>query len=119
MASIGVVVPVEAVDDHAGHADQEPGIGRPLRRELRDPDRAWEIARAMIRELLKTDVAEGDLLNATLEVTDDDGEIVLSESDSEAILSSSTSWGVESIRQLQAVAAEISPKGNRGFSGFD
>ncbi len=40
----------------------------------------------MIRELLKTDVAEGDLLNATLEVTDDDGEIVLEFPFTEAIL---------------------------------
>jgi hypothetical protein len=57
--------------------------------ELRDPDHAWEIARAMIRELLKTDVAEGDLLNATLEVTDDDGEIVLEFPFTEAILDDS------------------------------
>src|SRR5215213_1229957 len=38
---------------------------------LRDPDQAWEIARAMIRELLKLEGAQGDLLNAILEVTDD------------------------------------------------
>jgi len=44
---------------------------------LRDPDRAWEMARAMIRELLKTEGTEGALLNATIEVTDDEGEIVL------------------------------------------
>jgi hypothetical protein len=54
--------------------------------DLRDPDRAWEIARAMIRELLKTEVAEGDLLNATLEVTDGEGEIVLEFPFTEAIL---------------------------------
>jgi hypothetical protein len=53
---------------------------------LRDPDRAWEMARAMIRELLKTDGAEGALLNATIEVTDTDGEIVLEFPFSEAIL---------------------------------
>jgi hypothetical protein len=53
---------------------------------LRDPDRAWEMARAMIRELLKTDGAEGALLDATIEVTDDDGEIVLEFPFSEAIL---------------------------------
>jgi hypothetical protein len=41
---------------------------------LRDPDRAWEMARAMIRELLKT------------EVTDDEGEIVLEFPFTEAIL---------------------------------
>jgi hypothetical protein len=61
-------------------------ISDPEGEELRDPDRAWEIARAMIRELLKTDVAEGDLLNATLEVTDDEGEIVLEFPFTEAIL---------------------------------
>jgi uncharacterized protein DUF6894 len=61
-------------------------IPDPEGEELRDPDRAWEIARAMIRELLKTDVAEGDLLNATLEVTDDDGEVVLEFPFTEAIL---------------------------------
>ena len=44
---------------------------------LRDPDRAWEMARAMIRELLQTEGADGALLNATIEVTDDEGEIVL------------------------------------------
>ena len=43
---------------------------------LVDPDRAWEMARAMIRELLKTDGADGALLSAIIEVTDDDGEIV-------------------------------------------
>jgi hypothetical protein len=61
-------------------------ISDPEGEELRDPDRAWEIARVMIRELLKTDVAEGDLLNATLEVTDDEGEIVLEFPFAEAIL---------------------------------
>ena len=45
-------------------------------KELRDPDRAWEVARMMIQELLKTEDAES-LLNAVLEVTDSDGEIVL------------------------------------------
>jgi hypothetical protein len=54
--------------------------------ELRDPDRAWEVARAMIRELLKTDGVDGDLLNAVLEVTDDEGEIVLEFPFAEAIL---------------------------------
>jgi hypothetical protein len=44
--------------------------------ELRDPDRAWEVARMMIQELLKTEDAES-LLSAVLEVTDSDGEIVL------------------------------------------
>ena len=53
---------------------------------LRDPDRAWEMARAMIRELLKTEGADGALLNATIEVTDDEGEIVLEFPFAEAIL---------------------------------
>ena len=53
---------------------------------LRDPDSAWEIARAMIRELLKTEDVEAGLLNATLEVTDDEGEIVLEFPFTEAML---------------------------------
>jgi len=52
-------------------------IADPEGEELRNPDRAWEIARAMIRELLKTEGAEAGLLKAVLEVTDDEGEIVL------------------------------------------
>ena len=53
---------------------------------LVDPDRAWEMARAMIRELLKTDGADGALLSAIIEVTDDEGEIVLEFPFAEAIL---------------------------------
>jgi hypothetical protein len=53
---------------------------------LRDPDQAWEIARAMIRELLKLEGAQGDLLHAILEVTDDSGEMVLEFPFTEAIL---------------------------------
>jgi len=53
---------------------------------LRNPDRAWEVARAMIRELLKTEDTSGGLLNAILEVTDDDGEIVLEFPFAEAML---------------------------------
>jgi hypothetical protein len=60
-------------------------ISDPDGEELRDPDRAWEIARAMIRELLKTEGA-GALLNAVIEVTDDTGEIVLEFPFSEALL---------------------------------
>ena len=40
----------------------------------------------MIRELLKIEGAEGGLLNAVLEVTDDEGEIVLEFPFTEAIL---------------------------------
>ncbi|MEA2864476.1 MAG: hypothetical protein QOC84_2432 [Bradyrhizobium sp.] len=61
-------------------------ISDPEGEVLRNPDRAWEVARAMIRELLKTDGAEGTLLNAVLEVTDDQGEIVLEFPFTEAIL---------------------------------
>ncbi len=56
---------------------------------LRNPDRAWEIARAMIRELLKTEDAKRGLLNAVLEVTDDEGEIVLEFPFAEAVLDGS------------------------------
>jgi hypothetical protein len=61
-------------------------IADPEGEVLRDPDSAWEIARAMIRELLKTEGVEAGLLNATLEVTDDEGEIVLEFPFTEAIL---------------------------------
>jgi hypothetical protein len=64
-------------------------IADPEGEELRNPDRAWEVARAMIRELLKTEGAQNGLLNATLEVTDDEGEIVLEFPFAEAILDSS------------------------------
>jgi hypothetical protein len=52
-------------------------ISDPDGEELRNPDRAWEMARAMILELLKTEGTDERLLNATVEVTDDEGEIVL------------------------------------------
>jgi hypothetical protein len=61
-------------------------ISDPEGEELRDLDRAWEVARAMIRELLKTEGAERGLLSATLEVTDDDGEVVLEFPFAEAML---------------------------------
>jgi hypothetical protein len=60
-------------------------ITDPEGEELRNPDRAWEVARAMIRELLQTEGAERSLLNAILEVTDDEGEIVLEFPFAEAI----------------------------------
>ena len=53
--------------------------------ELRDPDRAWEIARAMILELLRSEGASRTLLRAVIEVMDDDGEIVLEFPFAEAI----------------------------------
>ena len=61
-------------------------VADPEGEDLRNPDRAWEVARAMIRELRKTEGAERALLNATIEVTDDEGEIVLEFSFAEAIL---------------------------------
>ena len=61
-------------------------IADPEGEVLRDPDRAWEMARAMIRELLKTEGANGALLNAIIEVTDDAGKVVLEFPFSEAIL---------------------------------
>ena len=61
-------------------------IADPEGEELRDADCAWEIARAMVRELLKIEGAEGGLLHAVLEVTDDEGEIVLEFPFTEAIL---------------------------------
>lgn len=46
--------------------------------ELQDPDHAWRVARATIRQLLADEGKDNpDLLSAILEVTDDDGEIVL------------------------------------------
>jgi hypothetical protein len=45
--------------------------------ELRDPDRAWEIARAMVLELLRSEGTSPTLLSAIIEVMDDDGEVVL------------------------------------------
>jgi hypothetical protein len=61
-------------------------IDDPEGEELRNADRAWEIARAMILELLKSEGADGALLNAVIEVTDDAGEIVLEFPFSEALL---------------------------------
>jgi hypothetical protein len=53
---------------------------------LRSADRAWEVARTMILELMRTEGATVLLLNAVIEVTDDDGEIVLEFPFSEAVL---------------------------------
>ena len=64
-------------------------ISDPEGEELRNSDRAWEIARAMIRESLKTEDAERGLLHAVLEVTDDEGEVVLEFPFAEAILDAS------------------------------
>lgn len=45
--------------------------------ELQDPDHAWRVARATIRQLLSDEEQTPELLSAVLEVTDADGEIVL------------------------------------------
>lgn len=45
--------------------------------ELRDPDHAWEVARAMIVELLEEEGEHPNLLTAALVVTDQKGDIVL------------------------------------------
>ncbi len=47
------------------------------------------MARTTIREILKTEGGQAGLLNAILEVTDDDGEIVLEFPFAEAILDGS------------------------------
>lgn len=52
-------------------------IDDPEGEELRNPDRAWEVARAMIRELLRSEGTNAALLHAVIEVTDEAGEIVL------------------------------------------
>ncbi|CCE03990.1 hypothetical protein [Bradyrhizobium sp. STM 3809] len=54
---------------------------------LRNPDRAWEVARDMIKELLRTEGGNAALMTAVIEVTDEDGEIVLEFPFSEAIFS--------------------------------
>jgi hypothetical protein len=54
--------------------------------ELRDPDHAWEVARVTIRQILKDEGAEPSLLRAVLEVTDEQGEMVLEFPFSEAVL---------------------------------
>ena len=45
--------------------------------EQRNADRAWEVARAMIMELLRSEGAVAPLLSAVIEVTDEEGDVVL------------------------------------------
>ena len=54
--------------------------------ELRDADHAWEVARAMIVELLEEEDDSPKLLAAALVVTDQKGEIVLEFPFSEALI---------------------------------
>lgn len=55
----------------------ETFIPDPEGEELRDPDHAWRVARATIRQILQEEGKEPSLLSASLEVTDEAGEIVL------------------------------------------
>jgi hypothetical protein len=54
--------------------------------DLHDADHAWSVARTMIREILKTSDQQSMILNAVLEVTDDQSEIVLEFPFSEALI---------------------------------
>jgi len=54
--------------------------------ELRDADHAWQVAKAMIEELLEDQGDDPKLLAATLVVTDQRGDIVLEFPFSEAVL---------------------------------
>ncbi len=57
----------------------------PEGQELRDPERAWEAARAAILELLHGDAQPG-LLNSTMEVTNDHGDVIFEFPFSEALI---------------------------------
>ena len=54
--------------------------------ELRDADHAWEIAKAMILDLLEDQADYPNLMTASLVVTDQKGEIVLEFPFSEALI---------------------------------
>lgn len=54
--------------------------------DLRDADRAWEVARQMILEVMKSEGTQPALLQAVIEVTDGRGEIVLEFPFTEALL---------------------------------
>lgn len=45
--------------------------------DLRDPDQAWEAARRLILQVLREEGASPELLRASLEVTDENGDVVL------------------------------------------
>ena len=61
-------------------------IADPEGEELRNPDRAWHVARAMIQELLKTEDTPLRSAQCGPQVTNDKGEIVLEFPFAEAIL---------------------------------
>src|SRR5438105_8742699 len=54
--------------------------------DLRNPDRAWEVARQMILEVLRSEGTQPALLEAVIEVTDVEGEVVLEFPFTEALL---------------------------------
>ena len=54
--------------------------------ELRDADHAWQVAKAMIEELLQDEGDRPKLLAASLVVTDQRGDVVLEFPFSEAVL---------------------------------
>jgi len=61
-------------------------IPDPEGEELRDPDHAWEVARTMIQEILRDQRGPPNLLAASLEVTNEDGDVVLAFPFSEALM---------------------------------
>ena len=61
-------------------------VNDPEGQALRDPNHAWDVARAMIRQLLHSEETSPGLLSAVLEVTDAEGEIVLEFPFSEALI---------------------------------
>jgi hypothetical protein len=54
--------------------------------DLRDPDQAWEVAKAMIEELLEDEGSHPSLLTASIVVTDEEGDTVLEFPFSEALV---------------------------------
>lgn len=45
--------------------------------ELRDPDEAWRMARGTIRQIFQSEGQHPDLMNASIEVVDEAGDVVL------------------------------------------
>jgi hypothetical protein len=54
--------------------------------ELRDADQAWEVAKAMIDELLEDEGSHPTLLTASIVVTDAEGDVVLEFPFAEALI---------------------------------
>ena len=55
-------------------------------RELRDPDHAWETARALARDLMRDHRGRREIFAASVDVTDAAGEVVLEFPVAEALL---------------------------------